>query len=178
MNSNANQEVSADFSTDDKLSMQSIEQFLRSLYNEPSQANSEVLRERYSFPTRITNILLQWLVKHYKHPYPTSQDREQLLFNTGLTRKQLRIWLINARNRKLPKLRKFLAQGGRLARLNYDVNLKALTQITDNSNSKIFPEKNLTLDPTGKIELTLPNSFMKFVIPVSDVLTNEKWAII
>jgi hypothetical protein len=49
---------------------------------------------------------MQWLKNHLNNPYPSEDDRIQLCEDTGLSRKQLRIWLIDARRRKLKRLKK------------------------------------------------------------------------
>lgn len=40
---------------------------------------------------------MEWLEEHLDYPYPTEEERDELWNITGLSRKQLRIWLINAR---------------------------------------------------------------------------------
>lgn len=40
---------------------------------------------------------MEWLKNHLHNPYPSEEDRIQLCEDTGLSRKQLRIWLIDAR---------------------------------------------------------------------------------
>jgi hypothetical protein len=54
------------------------------------------------FPKWVKHILTDWLYVHRGYPYPTVTDRAELLLKTGLSRKQLRIWLINARKRIIP----------------------------------------------------------------------------
>lgn len=54
------------------------------------------------FPKWVKEILINWLYIHRQYPYPTVSDRNDLLLQTGLSRKQLRIWLINARKRIIP----------------------------------------------------------------------------
>jgi ribosome recycling factor len=51
-------------------------------------------------------ILMRWLREHLFFPYPTEEDRITLCQQTGLSRKQLRSWLTDARRRKIHKLRK------------------------------------------------------------------------
>lgn len=52
---------------------------------------------RNSYPKRIVKILMKWLKDHIYYPYPSEDERIDLCEKTGLSRKQLRIWLINAR---------------------------------------------------------------------------------
>ncbi|CAI2366765.1 unnamed protein product [Moneuplotes crassus] len=49
---------------------------------------------------------MEWLKENIAYPYPTNQQREHLCRATGLTRRQLRMWLIDARRRKVPSMRK------------------------------------------------------------------------
>ena len=53
-------------------------------------------RKHYYSP-EVTEILMNWLRDHIYYPYPTEEERIQLCEKTGLTRKQLRVWLINTR---------------------------------------------------------------------------------
>ncbi|CAI2387596.1 unnamed protein product [Moneuplotes crassus] len=79
--------------------IQSFEKF-----NIPVKGKDVSKRSNYS--PIITNILMKWLLENEEYPYPNRHDREALCKKTGLTRKQLRIWLINARKRKIKKTTK------------------------------------------------------------------------
>jgi hypothetical protein len=57
---------------------------------------------KHYYSSEVTKILMNWLKDHIYYPYPTEEERIQLCKKTELTRKQLRVWLINAR-----KVRKF-----------------------------------------------------------------------
>lgn len=54
-------------------------------------------RTNNMYPQEVTKILYDWLNDHMYYPYPTEAERLELCEQTGLSRKQLRIWLINAR---------------------------------------------------------------------------------
>eukprot|EP00345_Euplotes_harpa_P015206 CAMPEP_0168355990 /NCGR_PEP_ID=MMETSP0213-20121227/24892_1 /TAXON_ID=151035 /ORGANISM="Euplotes harpa, Strain FSP1.4" /LENGTH=161 /DNA_ID=CAMNT_0008368331 /DNA_START=685 /DNA_END=1166 /DNA_ORIENTATION=+ len=60
---------------------------------------------RSNYSSAVTNLLMEWLKNHLNNPYPSEEDRIRLCEETGLTRKQLRIWLIDARRRKLEKMK-------------------------------------------------------------------------
>jgi len=44
-------------------------------------------------------ILRGWLTTHYRHPYPTDEEKEALKRQTGLNKTQITNWLANARRR-------------------------------------------------------------------------------
>jgi hypothetical protein len=52
---------------------------------------------RSNYSTVVTKILQKWFEDHLDNPYPTEEERIQICSNTNLTRKQLRVWLINSR---------------------------------------------------------------------------------
>lgn len=58
-------------------------------------------QSRYSLPRETVDILNNWLLKHLHNPYPTSQEKRELLIQTGLTKIQLSNWFINQRRRKI-----------------------------------------------------------------------------
>ena len=47
--------------------------------------------------------LKRWLEEHKDNPYPTLEDKDQLVTETGLCTRQVEDWFINARRRYLPK---------------------------------------------------------------------------
>lgn len=52
---------------------------------------------RSNYSTTITKVLNRWFKAHLDNPYPTEEERIDICEKTGLTRKQLRVWLINSR---------------------------------------------------------------------------------
>lgn len=52
---------------------------------------------RSNYSTVVTRILTKWFEAHIDNPYPTEEERVEICEKTGLTRKQLRVWLINSR---------------------------------------------------------------------------------
>lgn len=50
----------------------------------------------------MTHILNEWLEEHIHYPYPAEDERIELCRSTGLTRKQIRVWFINARKVRFP----------------------------------------------------------------------------
>jgi len=60
-------------------------------------------KKRQNFPREVTQILMEWLIAHYDHPYPSEQEKEALGQRVGLKVSQICGWFINARRRKLKK---------------------------------------------------------------------------
>ncbi|QLQ79746.1 hypothetical protein HG537_0C03950 [Torulaspora globosa] len=56
---------------------------------------------RSNLPKETVQILNTWLLDHLRNPYPTPQEKRELLIKTGLTKVQLSNWFINVRRRKI-----------------------------------------------------------------------------
>ncbi len=58
-------------------------------------------RSRRELPTHAVEILKAWLTspQHFHHPYPTPEDQQSLMAQTGIDKKQLKNWFTNARRR-------------------------------------------------------------------------------
>lgn len=48
---------------------------------------------------QVSRVLKQWLFDHFLNPYPTDEEKHELMRQTGLTFNQLNNWFINARVR-------------------------------------------------------------------------------
>lgn len=59
-------------------------------------------RRRGNLPKDVTNTLRHWLNSHLDNPYPSEEDKRQLMRETGLSIVQVSNWFINARRRSLP----------------------------------------------------------------------------
>ncbi|KAF8389173.1 hypothetical protein HHK36_025866 [Tetracentron sinense] len=61
----------------------------------------EILRKRRAgkLPGDTTSLLKSWWQSHSKWPYPTEEDKERLVQETGLQLKQINNWFINKRKR-------------------------------------------------------------------------------
>ncbi|GMI92466.1 KNOTTED1-like homeobox gene 3 [Hibiscus trionum] len=61
----------------------------------------EILRKRRAgkLPGDTTSVLKAWWQSHSKWPYPTEEDKERLVRETGLQLKQINNWFINQRKR-------------------------------------------------------------------------------
>jgi len=51
----------------------------------------------HMFTPKIKSVLMGWIEDHIANPYPTEQQRIELSHKTGLSRKQLRNWMSDAR---------------------------------------------------------------------------------
>lgn len=56
---------------------------------------------RSNLPKETVQILNTWLLDPLRNPYPTPQEKRELLIKTGLTKIQLSNWFINVRRRKI-----------------------------------------------------------------------------
>ncbi|KAL7818473.1 homeobox KN domain-containing protein [Trichoderma gracile] len=61
-------------------------------------------RRRGNLPKETTDQLRAWLNAHLHHPYPTEDEKQQLMRTTGLQMNQISNWFINARRRQVPSL--------------------------------------------------------------------------
>lgn len=59
-------------------------------------------KRRGNLPKAVTQVLRTWLNNHLSHPYPSEDDKLQLMNQTGLSLVQVSNWFINARRRSLP----------------------------------------------------------------------------
>ncbi|KAI0105458.1 hypothetical protein GGR51DRAFT_189162 [Nemania sp. FL0031] len=61
-------------------------------------------KRRGNLPKETTDKLRAWFVAHLHHPYPTEDEKQQLMRDTGLQMNQISNWFINARRRQLPAM--------------------------------------------------------------------------
>ncbi|KAH8153157.1 uncharacterized protein LAJ45_02744 [Morchella importuna] len=61
-------------------------------------------RRRGNLPKHVTDLLRGWLNDHLHHPYPTEDEKQMLMAQTGLNINQVSNWFINARRRRLPSI--------------------------------------------------------------------------
>ena len=87
------------------------------------QGDGKQKRRRGNLPKTVTDTLRVWFTEHIAHPYPTEEEKQILMSQTGLTISQVRQWrtervevtadklqisnwFINARRRSLPQMTK------------------------------------------------------------------------
>jgi Homeobox KN domain len=51
-------------------------------------------RRRGNLPKAVTDILRQWFQDHLAHPYPTEEEKQTLMAQTGLTMSQVRTLIV------------------------------------------------------------------------------------
>ncbi|KAL8913067.1 MAG: hypothetical protein Q9171_002047 [Xanthocarpia ochracea] len=61
-------------------------------------------KRRGNLPKQTTDVLRGWLHEHLDHAYPSEDQKQKLIQQTGLSEKQVSNWFINARRRNLPRL--------------------------------------------------------------------------
>ena len=74
-------------------------------YNFQDNFENSILNTKYSkkIPRESKSILFSWMDEHIKNPYPNSQEFSMLMSKTGLSDKQLRIFFVNYRSRRLKR---------------------------------------------------------------------------
>ncbi|KAI9731266.1 MAG: hypothetical protein M1818_007891 [Claussenomyces sp. TS43310] len=65
---------------------------------------SKQRKRRGNLPKETTDKLRAWFVAHLQHPYPTEDEKQELMRQTGLQMNQISNWFINARRRQLPSM--------------------------------------------------------------------------
>ncbi|KAI2642873.1 hypothetical protein GGS21DRAFT_196728 [Xylaria nigripes] len=61
-------------------------------------------KRRGNLPKETTEKLRAWFVEHLTHPYPTEDEKQELMRQTNLQMNQISNWFINARRRHLPSM--------------------------------------------------------------------------
>ncbi|KAI0166117.1 hypothetical protein GGR57DRAFT_496388 [Xylariaceae sp. FL1272] len=67
-------------------------------------ADGKQRKRRGNLPKETTDKLRTWFVAHLHHPYPTEDEKQDLMRQTGLQMNQISNWFINARRRQLPTM--------------------------------------------------------------------------
>ncbi|KAL7947318.1 hypothetical protein V8C42DRAFT_317429 [Trichoderma barbatum] len=65
---------------------------------------SKQRKRRGNLPKETTDKLRTWFVSHLQHPYPSEDEKQELVRQTGLQMNQISNWFINARRRQLPAM--------------------------------------------------------------------------
>lgn len=60
-------------------------------YDQGRDPNSSIKKRRGNLPKPVTDLLRSWLHDHIAHPYPTEEEKQMLMAQTGLTIHQVRI---------------------------------------------------------------------------------------
>jgi hypothetical protein len=73
-------------------------------YNMGANGDGKQRKRRGNLPKETTDKLRSWFVGHLHHPYPTEDEKQELMRQTGLQMNQISNWFINARRRQLPAM--------------------------------------------------------------------------
>lgn len=102
---------------------------------EPSPARKRYRSSAHSgrnLPEAAREVLQDWLEKHWHHPYPTEQEREQLAQECGIRPEQVNNWFINQRCRRWkPENEQALKQA---VLLGNDDKIRELLEKADDQN--------------------------------------------
>jgi hypothetical protein len=60
-------------------------------------------KPRNIYSAKQKDILNSWLNSNQNHPYPTAEEKKELIESTGLTKTQIENWFGNARKRYLKR---------------------------------------------------------------------------
>ncbi|ROT35924.1 hypothetical protein SODALDRAFT_54431 [Sodiomyces alkalinus F11] len=69
-----------------------------------AHSDSKQRKRRGNLPKETTDKLRAWFIAHLQHPYPTEDEKQELMRQTGLQMNQISNWFINARRRQLPTM--------------------------------------------------------------------------
>lgn len=82
-----------------------IEQYEDATYQEPIGFLNSNANGKNDLPKDATAILKKWLFDHVDVPYPSEDEKTDLMDQTELTLKQINNWFSNARRRTLKKMK-------------------------------------------------------------------------
>lgn len=57
----------------------------RSIYSPDHGAEQRIKRRRGNLPKQVTDLLKEWFRAHKNHPYPSEDEKQMLMCQTGLT---------------------------------------------------------------------------------------------
>ncbi|EFC36711.1 predicted protein [Naegleria gruberi] len=67
-----------------------------------STASGSKKRKRSNFSKKDKELLIEWLQNHSDYPYPSDEEKDELLERVSMTKDQLETWFVNNRKRLLP----------------------------------------------------------------------------
>ncbi|KAG5968156.1 hypothetical protein E4U58_001973 [Claviceps cyperi] len=76
----------------------------RQCFDACTSADLNKRKRRGNLPKETTEKLRAWFLTHLEHPYPTEDEKQDLMQQTGLQMNQISNWFINARRRQLPTM--------------------------------------------------------------------------
>lgn len=66
--------------------------------------DADTSKKKGILPPASTNVMKTWLFQHILHPYPSEDEKQEIVSGTGLSLHQVNNWFINARRRILQPL--------------------------------------------------------------------------
>jgi hypothetical protein len=81
-----------------------------SLTGDPQPNRSEKSVKGKSLPEEAVKVMKTWFFEHLTHPYPSREEKRQMLAQSGLKIKQLDNWFVNARQRLIAPKRTLSSQ--------------------------------------------------------------------
>ena len=113
--------------------------------------------------------LKAWMMspEHIAHPYPTEQDKAQIMADTGIEMKQLTNWFVNNRKRYWkPRVEARLQQQAQAAAAASQSHAAAVAAMTAATRaSPVTPDAGLK--PALTVQAAAVNSFVKFDVAPS-----------
>ena len=67
----------------------------------PNAQKNTMKGRRGTIRPAVKSILTKWLWEHTSNPYPSTKTMNEFIIKTGLTKKQIQTWFVNARIRLL-----------------------------------------------------------------------------
>ncbi|KAM0946228.1 putative transcription factor Homeodomain-TALE-BEL family [Dioscorea sansibarensis] len=102
--------------------------------------NNNAWKSQRGLPERAVDVLRSWLLENFLHPYPRVSEKDMLAKQTGLTRKQVTNWFINARVRLWkPMVEEMYLEEAKNEeqRINTNENSATVTELSDYHQLKI-----------------------------------------
>ena len=127
----------------------------------PKGKNAKGQRKSSSLPSETVEYLKAWMMspEHIAHPYPTEQEKAQIMADTGIELKQLTNWFVNNRKRYWkPRVEARLQQQAQAAAAAAQAHAVAVAAVT--AAAHVNP---VTPDSGFKPTLTLQAPLNEFV---------------
>ncbi|KAF2965303.1 hypothetical protein GQX73_g8262 [Xylaria multiplex] len=133
-------------------------------YGMSTSGDGKQRKRRGNLPKETTDKLRAWFVAHLHHPYPTEDEKQDLMRQTGLQMNQISNWFINARRRQLPAMiNNARAESDRMNSHTVDSSKSTLssseridydTDVKHQSDSESSNFEDLEMEPTKRHRTT------------------------